>query len=724
MKITESRNLIRLSISGVALACLGAVIFGIDVSAQRDIAGDTFYRDANRHLPVHERFYDLSPLYIWVPSDLHVWDSVRSLTLPFWDRLQGGGYSPVLNLQNGVFHPARWATALVPRRAAPSVLVILILWISLSGMFELLVWMDRSIVAALGGAILFSFGSGLISTVHYSGGALPLAHLPWILLFLMRATEAPRRLWLAGLVVAVALLMIAGHPLIIFAALFSIGLFASVFLLTTGRKQMLSIFAVACLLALFCASFALLPGVLASLGDGWSYKTETSWGKSFRPHDLVVWVELFGKVLHEPTTGLECCVDTPRFWPFLGMPLVLLWIVGISHIRKEWRAMAISSVALFLLALPGPWMEPVRWLPLLNYLKDWYWVGCFWFFMVLVAATGFDAMRRSRAIAVGFAALLLAIAQHGYRAFTVLDPLRFSQLETGEIAQAAERLPPGARLTGLRGQTHAPNLARVSGVEDVRFVAPVLPLRTHLWWLAVDPEGGALSFPTTRITNRLESPLVRMFNVAALLQSRYPALDSLHTSVRQDRIDEQLMPLGGVEPFPLAVSRSARLFPVRGVLYPRAHFARSVVSVTSSERAWEILSELDKDVWVVESRESLPLDRESEGRAEVRYQGNNRVSIHTTSRRGTGLLVLAESYSPGWKATLDGERVEILPVNLNSRGVVVPEGEHIVEMSYVPPFFWHALALSTLTVLLMISSLESLVSNLAGWRDGSEAHAD
>ncbi|MDP6530224.1 MAG: alkaline phosphatase family protein [Gemmatimonadota bacterium] len=48
------------------------------------------------------------------------------------------------------------------------------------------------------------------------------------------------------------------------------------------------------------------------------------------------------------------------------------------------------------------------------------------------------------------------------------------------------------------------------------------------------------------------------------------------------------------------------------------------------------------------------------------------------------LLVLADTYSPGWRAEIDGDDAPVLPVYGVVRGVVVPPGEHEVRMVYNP----------------------------------------
>jgi hypothetical protein len=59
-----------------------------------------------------------------------------------------------------------------------------------------------------------------------------------------------------------------------------------------------------------------------------------------------------------------------------------------------------------------------------------------------------------------------------------------------------------------------------------------------------------------------------------------------------------------------------------------------------------------------------------------------------------GLLVLVDAYDPGWRATVDGARGEVVRANVAFRAVPVPAGRHTVEMVYRPPSVLLGLALS------------------------------
>jgi hypothetical protein len=65
------------------------------------------------------------------------------------------------------------------------------------------------------------------------------------------------------------------------------------------------------------------------------------------------------------------------------------------------------------------------------------------------------------------------------------------------------------------------------------------------------------------------------------------------------------------------------------------------------------------------------------------HDGLHRVVIEA-ELTSPGLLVLADSYYPGWQARVDGERVPIVATNHLFRGIAVPAGHHSVEFDYRP----------------------------------------
>ena len=87
----------------------------------------------------------------------------------------------------------------------------------------------------------------------------------------------------------------------------------------------------------------------------------------------------------------------------------------------------------------------------------------------------------------------------------------------------------------------------------------------------------------------------------------------------------------------------------------------------------------------------------------------NRVRI-STDMKCRGLLVLSDTYFPGWEATVDGKREPILEVYGGIRGIVIGGGRHDVDFRYRPTSVFGGAALCAAGLLV------TLVVTVAGRR--------
>lgn len=67
------------------------------------------------------------------------------------------------------------------------------------------------------------------------------------------------------------------------------------------------------------------------------------------------------------------------------------------------------------------------------------------------------------------------------------------------------------------------------------------------------------------------------------------------------------------------------------------------------------------------------------------------------------LTIFPGNYLKGWKAWIDGKRTEVFEVNLFTKGVIVPVGQHEVVLRYLPDSFLVGGAISILTLLSLIA---------------------
>ncbi len=82
----------------------------------------------------------------------------------------------------------------------------------------------------------------------------------------------------------------------------------------------------------------------------------------------------------------------------------------------------------------------------------------------------------------------------------------------------------------------------------------------------------------------------------------------------------------------------------------------------------------------------------------------NHLIIETRADKPS-VLVASEINYPGWEATIDGQRVNIYAVDYLLRGMILPAGEHHVEMRYTAPAARNGAVISGLSLLAMIGLL-------------------
>jgi hypothetical protein len=89
-----------------------------------------------------------------------------------------------------------------------------------------------------------------------------------------------------------------------------------------------------------------------------------------------------------------------------------------------------------------------------------------------------------------------------------------------------------------------------------------------------------------------------------------------------------------------------------------------------------------------------------QAQAKITSHKNSRVTIDATTNEA-GILVLAESYYPGWKAYVDGNETTLLKANHFYRAVELSKGDHIVEFIYDPLSFRVGMIVSSATLVIL-----------------------
>lgn len=104
---------------------------------------------------------------------------------------------------------------------------------------------------------------------------------------------------------------------------------------------------------------------------------------------------------------------------------------------------------------------------------------------------------------------------------------------------------------------------------------------------------------------------------------------------------------------------------------------------------------------ILEQPFPISTNGEFRSKAEIVAYAHQSVTINA-SLNGSGLLVLADSFYPGWRAYVDGKETKILRANLFFRAVPLSPGEHMVEFRYQPLSFTIGWVISLLTLVGII----------------------
>jgi hypothetical protein len=100
---------------------------------------------------------------------------------------------------------------------------------------------------------------------------------------------------------------------------------------------------------------------------------------------------------------------------------------------------------------------------------------------------------------------------------------------------------------------------------------------------------------------------------------------------------------------------------------------------------------------LVASGAPLEGDAPLEGSVRWLQRRADRQRLETTSSRDA-VVVLADAYDPGWRASVDGEATALLRANIAFRAVSVPAGRHVVELAYRPRAVVRGLLVSAATL--------------------------
>ena len=237
--------------------------------------------------------------------------------------------------------------------------------------------------------------------------------------------------------------------------------------------------------------------------------------------------------------------------------------------------------------------------------------------------------------------------------------------------------PTFEQAVALSFQNHLPNVGVLRGIDYFQEI-DALGRRAYKEFL--------IFANTLEFSRQLQ--LLRTFNVGYL-------------------VSFQALPEAGIRLIGHFPTYFSWLYRVDGTV-PRAYVVNRTIVEKEPHKALYRLSLPQFDPLrevVLEDNTAVRPTKPLEARVKIRHYGNTSVTIHAGTNQAS-VLVLADSFYPGWKVFVDEKQGKILKANHFYRAVVIPPGQHFVEFKYEPKSFAWGLIISVFTICcLFIVSL-------------------
>jgi hypothetical protein len=239
-----------------------------------------------------------------------------------------------------------------------------------------------------------------------------------------------------------------------------------------------------------------------------------------------------------------------------------------------------------------------------------------------------------------------------------------------------------------------PSLTRLRSIEDyeplalrrqAEFFVYFLEGSTRFWDMAraFDGRMGRLTAPRGRGSPGTRRRLLDLTATRFVLVPP-PALyrADLATFVREAGLGPAAAPPAAVTAAGLTLFENPHALPRAFVTYRarRAPATRELLGTMAAE-SFDPLAES----WIEGDADLVPpADAPPRGAAATIVRDDPQVVEIRATLAAPGLVVLADTYASGWRATVDGTPAPILPTNHLFRGVPAPAGEHLVRFEYRP----------------------------------------
>jgi hypothetical protein len=612
------------------------------------------------------------------PVKLHTADRLLSREVPLWNPLSGGGEPWLANAQSGVFYPPTWLFALHRLALAGALFLFVHFALGAWGALRFLEEEGTAAPAAISGAALF-VGSGFAASLSaYWNHFGAFMYMPAIAALARGGLRSRRSV--VGLGLLVGFQAMAGSPEISGATLVVAGLL-SLFPrppLSTGwaqppRWRPARNFLAGTLAGLALAGWVLVPMAELALRSDRRDPLPTA-DRETGAVGLAALASVVNPGADSGTTYLASLCLGP-----IGVALAALGLVERQRRRFALLLLALAAAGAVAAAAgpPGSWIRSLPPLDRVRYPAKA--LSLTFFALPMLAGLGCDSLRFCLPRRGWLGAALAWSAAAGVVAFAALSGRGlFSFVAEAEIRRPPDSLGPLAHVSGRVLTPPMRDVARWV-LKEGRFDAAALRRQREVFLGYTN-----LLFGVSTVRTAAPLPVAEAREVAETMDaSESPVLAA---GVAGARVLVTTFP-----PPEMGSRRAGEIYRAPINPYrPRLSFVAAYEIEPDARRAWQRAArgETDPAVRVLLDRApSPPLPEAGSSRpslvATISEDRPERVSAEMTSG-SAGLLVLADTFYPGWSAEVDDRPAAILRADGLFRAVAVTAGSHHVVFRYRP----------------------------------------
>ncbi len=671
---------------------------------------------------------------------------------PLWNPYMLSGHLLAANSQSAAYNPFTILACLVPAAVSFTFTAAIAMLIAAAGAFVLAREIDCGELAALAGATGWAYAASVVLYLHTAMG-FTLVYQAFLFAAAARVARKPVVASAMFLTIVLALMILAGHPETLYLCVITASTFAVFELVRARVKPWRSIGAAAAagVLALLLSAIHLVP-FASALPQSTEYQfKEFSSDRPLRPMDAerllaTIATDLFPH-LHvrqwvKPELGLIHAETAAAGSVVLALALYAAWRTRSPH---TWFFVAIALFGIVIECRWPPAVKAIKKLPLMDIAHDERLAFTAALALAILAAMGLDQILREsdlRGAALTFTAVLAflgagalwlsrntdqAITFGDFGEYTLFAELFFLGLAALLLTWPAASLRfAGPALLALLVAQRVISTHGTYKTYPARAAYPPVPILEPLEKVPVPFRIVGLHYaflPGSSAYYGLED--VRGYEAMTFMPLVQTwAMWCRHQSIWFNRVDDLTPPFLSFMNVRYAIVSNTTQVPAGWRELVRQRDAALLENTRALDRAfvpktvkvglpptWQIEDmrverDFGETAWITAN--VAPHTRENgPGVVRIReYSPGGRYLLDADMQRD-GWVVISATAWDGWRAYIDGRRVETQRANIAFLSVLVPAGRHSVRIVYWPDSFvrGRAITFATLAALVVFATM-------------------